>query len=106
MTIDRVLVAGAGLMGHGIAQMIAATGRAVSLYEPDIARATSGRDRIAANLDRSVAKARITRDEADAVLARIVPSGDLAAAADVDLVVEAVFEDVDVKSALWAELDR
>ncbi len=106
MTNERVLVAGAGLMGHGIAQVLAATGRSVALYEPDRARADAGCDRIAANLERSVAKGRLDAAERDATLARIEPSDDLASAADVDLVVEAVFEDVDVKTALWSELDR
>jgi len=106
MTIERTLVAGAGLMGHGIGQVLAATGREVALYEPDLARAKAGRERIAANLDRSVAKARLTADARDAIVARIEPTADLGAAEDVDLVVEAVFEDVAVKTALWAELDR
>ncbi|MFL5675937.1 MAG: 3-hydroxyacyl-CoA dehydrogenase family protein [Chloroflexota bacterium] len=104
-SIERVLVAGAGLMGHGIAQVHAAIGRDVVLYEPDLARAVAGRDRIAANLDRSVAKGRLTEPERDATLARIEPSADLSAAARVDIVIEAVFEDVAVKSALWRELD-
>ena len=47
MTIERVFVAGAGLMGHGIAQVHAAIGLPVTLYEPDLARAEAGRDRIA-----------------------------------------------------------
>ena len=51
MTIERVFVAGAGLMGHGIAQVHAAIGQDVDLYEPDLARAAAGRDRIAGNLD-------------------------------------------------------
>src|SRR5438093_10151912 len=106
MTIDRALVAGAGLMGHGIAQVLASTGRSVALYEPDIARAVAGRDRIAANLKRSVAKGRLTPTEREALLARIQPTDDQAAAADVDLVVEAIFEDVDAKMALWGALDR
>ncbi len=106
MTNERALVAGAGLMGHGIAQVLAATGRSVALYEPDRARADTGRDRIAANLERSVAKGRLMTDERDAILGRIVATDDLGAAADVDLVVEAVFEDVAVKAALWADLDR
>ncbi len=106
MTNQRALVAGAGLMGHGIAQVLATTGRAVALYEPDLARAQAGRERIAANLERSVAKGRLASDDRDAILARITPTADLAAAADVDLIVEAVFEDLAVKSALWAELDQ
>jgi 3-hydroxybutyryl-CoA dehydrogenase len=105
-TTARALVAGAGLMGHGIAQVLAATGRTVVLYEPEMARAEAGHARIAGNLGRAVDKGRLAADERDAILARIVPSADLAAGADVDLVVEAVFEDLAVKSALWAELDR
>jgi 3-hydroxybutyryl-CoA dehydrogenase len=105
MTTDRVLVAGAGLMGHGIAQVLAATGRSVALYEPDLARAVAGRDRIAGNLERSVAKGRVTAADRDAILGRISPTADLAAAADVDLVVEAIFEDLAVKTALWFDLD-
>jgi 3-hydroxybutyryl-CoA dehydrogenase len=106
MTTERALVAGAGLMGHGIAQVLATTGRSVALYEPELGRAEAGRDRIAGNLERSVAKGRLDSAERDAILARITPTNDLAAAArDVDLVVEAVFEDVAVKTALWSELD-
>ena len=107
MSIQRALVAGAGLMGHGIAQVLAASGRTVVLYEPDVARADAGRERIAGNLERSVAKGRLDAGERDAILARVSATADLAAAAaDVDLVVEAVFEDIAVKTALWGELDR
>ena len=106
MTIERVFVAGAGLMGHGIAQVHAAVGKRVVLYEPDLARAASGRDRIAGNLDRAVAKGKLATEERDATLARIEPTDDEARVADADLVVEAVFEDVGVKTKLWSELDR
>ena len=98
MAIERVFVAGAGLMGHGIAQVHAAAGKRVALYEPDLARATAGRDRIAGNLERAVAKSRLHAADRDAILARLTATDDLAAAADADLVVEAVFEDVDVKT--------
>ena len=104
-SISRVFVAGAGLMGHGIAQVHAAIGLPVALYEPDLARAEAGRDRIAGNLDRAVAKGRLSRDERDATLARIEPTADVASVTKADLVVEAVFEDLAVKSALWRELD-
>lgn len=104
-SIERVFVAGAGLMGHGIAQVHAAIGLRVTLYEPDVARAGAGRDRIAGNLDRAVAKGRLTQADRDATLARIQPTGDISAAADADLVIEAVFEDLAVKSAVWHELD-
>jgi 3-hydroxybutyryl-CoA dehydrogenase len=105
MIADRTLVAGAGLMGHGIAQALATTGRAVALYEPDLGRAVAGRERIGANLERSVAKGRLTSHDRDATLARITPTDRLGAAADVALVVEAVFEDVAVKAELWSAID-
>ena len=105
MDRERTLVAGAGLMGHGIAQALAATGRRVALYEPDIARASAGRDRIAGNLDRSVAKGRLSAEDREAILGRIAATDDPAAARDVDLIVEAVFEDVGIKTRLWSELD-
>jgi 3-hydroxybutyryl-CoA dehydrogenase len=105
MTTERALVAGAGLMGHGIAQVLAATGRSVALYEPELARAEAGIGRIAANLERAVDKGRLEAGERDAILGRIRPTADLAHASDVDLVVEAVFEDVAVKTGLWSELD-
>ena len=105
MTIQRLFVAGAGLMGHGIAQVHAAIGLDVALYEPDLARAEAGRDRIAGNLDRAVAKGKLTVEARDATVARIHPTADIAAVADADLVIEAVFEDLAVKTALWRELD-
>jgi 3-hydroxybutyryl-CoA dehydrogenase len=105
MSIETVFVAGAGLMGHGIAQVFAATGRDVALYEPDLARAEAGRERIAANLTRAVDKGRLAADERDATLARIRATDQPAAAATAGLVVEAIFEDLAVKRAFWAEID-
>ena len=106
MSIDRVFVAGAGLMGHGIGQVHAAIGKRVTLYEPDLARAQAGRDRIAGNLDRAVAKGKLDEPARDEILERVTATSDLPAVRDADLVVEAVFEDVEVKQALWRELDE
>jgi 3-hydroxybutyryl-CoA dehydrogenase len=106
MTIERVFVAGAGLMGHGIGQVHAAAGFEVVLYEPELARAEAGRERIAGNLERAVAKGRLDDAERDITLGRISLADHVAAVSDADLVIEAVFEDVEVKSKLWAELDR
>ena len=105
MTIERVFVAGAGLMGHGIAQVCAAVGCAVDLYEPELARAEAGRARIAANRERAVAKDRLTAGELRATLDRVAVTDRPAAADRADLVVEAVFEDLEVKSRLWTTLD-
>jgi 3-hydroxybutyryl-CoA dehydrogenase len=101
-----VLVCGAGLMGHGIAQVLAAAGHKVSLYEPEVARAEAGRARIGANLERAVSKGKITADDRLQQLGRIAVVASLAdAARDVDLVIEAVFEDEAVKRVLFTELD-
>ncbi len=105
MSVERVFVAGAGLMGHGIAQVHAAAGKSVILYEPDLGRASAGRERIGANLERAVSKGRLTPSAAEQTLARIAATDDLTSAAQADLVIEAVFEDVTVKMALWAQLD-
>jgi 3-hydroxybutyryl-CoA dehydrogenase len=105
MSIETVFVAGAGLMGHGIAQVFAATGREVTLYEPDLARAEAGRERIAANLSRAVDKGRLGAEERDATLGRIRATDQPAAASTAGLVVEAIFEDLAVKRAFWAEVD-
>jgi 3-hydroxybutyryl-CoA dehydrogenase len=106
MAIDRVFVAGAGLMGHGIAQVHAAIGKRVILYEPEIERARAGRDRIAGNLDRAVAKSRLDTADRDRILAAVEATDDLAGVAACDLAIEAVFEDLDVKRRLWTSLDR
>jgi len=103
--IERVFVAGAGLMGHGIAQVHAAIGLDVVLYEPDLARADAGRERIAGNLQRSVDKGRLSDEDRTGALARIRTTADLADAADADIVIEAVFEELKVKHDVWKALD-
>jgi 3-hydroxybutyryl-CoA dehydrogenase len=105
MTIQRVFVAGAGLMGHGIAQVHATIGKDVTVYEPDLGRATAGIERIAGNLARAVDKGKLTPEARDATIARLTATDRLETAASADLVVEAVFEDLEVKHGLWRELD-
>jgi 3-hydroxybutyryl-CoA dehydrogenase len=105
MSIQRVFVAGAGLMGHGVGQVHAAVGLDVTLYEPELARAQAGRDRIAGNLDRAVAKGKLDQGARDEILGRVTATSDLDAVRDADIVIEAVFEDVKVKQELWREID-
>jgi 3-hydroxybutyryl-CoA dehydrogenase len=103
---QTVIVCGAGLMGHGIAQVLAAAGATVRLYEPELGRAEAGLARIAGNLDRSVAKGKLDAAAREATMARIVPIDDLATAAGgVDLAVEAIIEDETAKRTLFAALD-
>ena len=94
-------------MGHGIAQVMAAAEHSVVLYEPEVARAEAGRARIGANLERAVAKGKMTAGDRDQQLGRIVVAASLAdAARHADLVMEAVFEDEGVKRDLFAAIDR
>ncbi|HET7182185.1 MAG TPA: 3-hydroxyacyl-CoA dehydrogenase NAD-binding domain-containing protein [Candidatus Limnocylindrales bacterium] len=106
MAIERVFVAGAGLMGHGIGQVHAAIGKHVILYEPDIERAEAGRERIAGNLDRSVSKGRLTQEDRDSILGRVTATDDIEAVRAADIVIEAVYEDVEVKRRLWSMIDE
>jgi 3-hydroxybutyryl-CoA dehydrogenase len=105
VAIERVFVAGAGLMGHGIAQVLAAAGRQVILYEPELDRAVAGRARAALNLERAVAKGKLKPEQREEALARIAPTADISAVAQADLVIEAVFENPEVKADLFRQLD-
>ncbi len=102
----RLLVVGAGLMGSGIAQVAARAGWDVTLHDVTpqaLERGTSG---IRTSLDRFVHKATITEDEAAATVARISTTTDLDAAAHADLVVEAVFEKLELKQEIFGQLDK
>ncbi len=102
----RVGVVGAGTMGAGIAQVAAASGFAVSLYDVSAELAERGRARIAESWERQVTRGRLTAEERDAAQGRITVATDLAALADAALVIEAATEDLSVKQGLFAALER
>ncbi len=102
MTIERVYVLGAGLMGHGIAQVSAAAGKQVTLADRTDELAAKGRERIGGNLTRLVEKGRLEQADADATLARIGAAVGVEGIAGHDLVIEAVFEDEGLKRETWA----
>ncbi len=104
MGIERIYVVGAGLMGHGIAQVSAAAGKQVTLADRTKELADKGKGRIGSNLKRQVDKGRLQQAEADALLSRIETTAGTAGAAGHDLVVEAVFEDEPLKRETWAAL--
>jgi 3-hydroxybutyryl-CoA dehydrogenase len=103
--IEKVGVCGAGLMGHGIAQVCATAGYEVVLREVDDAALATGVGRIEKQLARAVEKGRSTQEDADAIRARIHGSTDYADLADCDLVIEAITESLELKLELWRELD-
>ncbi|MBB4567376.1 3-hydroxyacyl-CoA dehydrogenase NAD-binding domain-containing protein [Rhizobium leucaenae] len=98
--LKKVGVVGAGFMGASIAYVTAAAGIAVTLIDRDIEAAGKGKAVAEGLVKESVGKGRITRDEGAALLACITPSADYADLSDADLVIEAVFEDRDVKKAV------
>lgn len=106
MAINRIMVVGAGQMGSGIAQVAAQSGIEVWLRDVTLQLAERGLRTIDKNLSRSVEKGRMTPDDKEAALARIKLVEDLAAAAEVDAVIEAATEDIAVKKGLFVELDR
>ncbi len=106
MEIGRVVVVGAGTMGAGIAQAVAVAGVSVALADPLPGATEHGIASIAASLTRLVAKGTLTDDDATAARDRVTPAADAAGAAlDADLVIEAVYENEQVKRDLFATLD-
>jgi len=108
MTIDvkKIMVVGAGQMGSGIAQVCAMAGYDVFLHDLRQEYVDRGLSTITKNLTRQVEKGRMTADEKTGILNRLAPSLDLQNASKVDLVIEAVVENMEVKTSLFSQLDE
>lgn len=99
-------VAGAGTMGLGIAQVAAAAGHRVKLYDRDAAAIDNGLDAIRAAVDKRVKRGRIDKRAAQQLIARIEPCADLLQLSDCKLVIEAVAEDLQIKRELLAQVEQ
>lgn len=97
---------GCGLMGSGIAQTAAAAGFATVARDVSDPLLEKGRAGIQKSLARLLEKGKITAGQREAALARLTFATDLAALRDCDIVIEAVTEDLEIKNALWRELDE
>ncbi|MEU0147077.1 3-hydroxybutyryl-CoA dehydrogenase [Streptomyces sp. NPDC006288] len=104
--VASVGVAGSGTMASGIAEVFAKAGYPVVLAARSQEKADTAKARIGKSLARSVAKGRLTEEARDAALALVTASGSLDSFADVDLAVEAVAEDLEVKRQLFQTLDK
>lgn len=105
--MSKVAVIGAGLMGSGIAQVSAVGGYDVIMRDVDDAALARGMAGIEKSLARFVGKGTLGQDDADAALARITTTTSLEdAVSGADIVVEAVFESLDVKTELFAAIDK
>ncbi|MDQ6648526.1 MAG: 3-hydroxyacyl-CoA dehydrogenase family protein [Actinomycetota bacterium] len=102
----QLAVIGAGLMGSGIAQVAAQAGYDVTLRDVGEDALARARASIESSYDRFVAKGRLAREDADAALARVTMTTDLDAVAGADIVVEAVFESLEVKREVFAAIDK
>lgn len=104
-TVTSVAVLGAGMMGAGIAHACASSGIEVLLKDVTLEGAQKGKAHAEKLLTGRVAKGRMTQEAADGVLARIQPTADAADLAGVDAVIEAVFEDHELKERVFAEVE-
>jgi 3-hydroxybutyryl-CoA dehydrogenase len=106
MEISRVGVVGLGTMGSGIAQVCVQAGLEVVGREVEAELGEQARGRIDHYLSRGVEKGRLTQEEKDAALGRLCLVANLSDLASCPLVIEAAFEDLEVKRSLFAELDE
>ncbi|HEY4919477.1 MAG TPA: 3-hydroxyacyl-CoA dehydrogenase NAD-binding domain-containing protein [Xanthobacteraceae bacterium] len=104
--IERAAVIGAGTMGGGIAMCFANAGIPVTLIETGADALKRGQDTIARNYKTSVSRGSLGADEMERRLARFNGTTDIAAVADADIVIEAVFEEMDIKKQVFGNLDR
>ncbi len=104
--ITKAAIIGAGTMGGGIAMSFANAGVSVTVIEASQENLDNGLKRIEGNYDATRQRGRLSDDEMAARMGRITPSTDMADMGDADIVIEAVFEDMDVKKSVFAEIDR
>ncbi|MEU7258638.1 3-hydroxyacyl-CoA dehydrogenase family protein [Streptomyces rimosus] len=102
----KLAVIGAGLMGSGIAQVSAQAGWEVVLRDVTDGALARGRGGIEKSYEKFVGKGKLAAEDAERALGRITTTTDLDAAADADIVVEAVFERIDVKREIFQSLDK
>ena len=100
----KVAIFGAGTMGSGIAQVFAAKGHVAMMYASSVASAQRHRDKLAASLNKRVAKGKMAQEAADDLMSRVVVE-EFDAAADADLVIDCVAENMAVKKELLGRLD-
>ena len=100
----KVAIFGAGTMGSGIAQVFAAKGHTALMYASSVASAQRHKDNLAKSLQKRVDKGRMTQEAADAIMANVLVE-EKSAAADADLVIECVKEEMATKRELLNELD-
>ena len=105
-SIESTMVVGAGTMGSGIAQVVACAGSSVILYDTNLAAVARARTGIEKSLEKLASKGQLSQQAAADALARINTATDLEAGREADAVIEAVFENLEVKRDLMGKLDK
>jgi 3-hydroxybutyryl-CoA dehydrogenase len=105
-SIERVGVVGAGFMGSGIAESAARSGLPVFLHEPDVAPLERSRERVQKSVARAIEGGKLEPTEAETLVGAITWTTEISKLSDCDLVIEAVSEDPEVKTGVFAALDR
>ena len=100
----KVAIFGAGTMGSGIAQVFAAKGHTALMYASSVPSAQRHKDKLAASLNKKVARGKMTQEAADDIMSRVLVE-EFEAAADADLVIECVAENMATKKELLGRLD-
>jgi len=106
MAIKNVFVVGAGLMGGGIAQVTATAGYQVTMRDVAQEPLDKSMKEIERSLGKFVSKEKLTDDQAKKALANIKTTTDMSGASDADLVIEAVFEKIELKQDIFKQLDE
>ncbi|OAJ76024.1 3-hydroxybutyryl-CoA dehydrogenase [Brevibacillus sp. SKDU10] len=106
MSIQTIMVIGAGQMGSGIAQVAAHAGFRVILHDQSMSFLERGLGNIGKNLNRQVEKGKLTEETKGKILSRITTSTELTNARDADVVIEAVVENMQVKTEIFKKLDE
>lgn len=103
--MKSIAIVGAGIMGNGIAQVAAEGDYEVFLYDVNAEGLAKGVSRIEKTLARNVEKKKIDQSQSDRIRGRITPTGNIRDLKDVDLVIEAIIEQIEPKKSLLVELD-
>ena len=105
MSVEKIFVVGAGLMGSGIAQNAITTGYTVTLNDQNQAALERAKANIEKALNREVEKGRMSAEDCAAAISRLSVDSTIASAKDADLVIEAIFENLEAKQAIFQKLE-
>ncbi len=106
MSKTKIVVIGAGVMGQGLAEAVSITGHEVTVIDRSETLASDGLKHVGESIDRGIVRWGYTKSEKKAILSRIHTSADMEDANEAEIVLEAIYENLEDKKALFAELDR